>query len=207
AEHQIERAVAVFLETVRTELSGAARTPLQLSWQDGPWTIAGEIDGLYAGRLCRFRCANLKAKDVVAAWIEHLLVNLITPGTETVLIDRSSEIRKFRPPTSATQTQTLIKELLATYWRGLTVPLPFFAESSSAYARSMLGQNGGDTQTALRAAARAWSGNAYAGVAGEADDPWNALVFSGFSPLDADFAKLALDIFRPLTEHLDGKLP
>ena len=155
----------------------------------------------------RFRCANLKAKDVVAAWIEHLLVNLITPGTETVLIDRSSEIRKFRPPTSATQTQTLIKELLATYWRGLTVPLPFFAESSSAYARSMLGQNGGDTQTALRAAARAWSGNAYAGVAGEADDPWNALVFSGFSPLDADFAKLALDIFRPLTEHLDGKLP
>jgi len=207
AEHQIERAVAVFLETVRSELNGAARTLLQLRWQNDPWTIAGEIDSLYAGRLCRFRCANLKAKDVIAAWIEHLLVNLIAPGTETVLIDRNSEIRKFRPPKSVTQTQTLIKELLATYWRGLTAPLPFFPESSSAYARSILGQNGGDTQTALRAAARAWSGNAYAGVAGEADDPWNALVFSGFSPLDTEFAKLALDIFRPLTEHLDGKLP
>ena len=80
-------------------------------------------------------------------------------------------------------------------------------ESSCAYARSMLGPKGGDPHAALRVAARAWSGNDYAGLAGEADDPWNVLVFAGCSPLDDEFATLALDVFRPLTEHLEGKLP
>lgn len=207
AEQQIERTVATFLGTVRKEIIDAVRTRVQVDWQDGPWTIAGEIDGLYAGRLCRFRCANLKAKDLVAAWVEHLLVNLSVPGTETVIIDRNSEIRKFLPPASTKVTQALVKDLLTVYWRGMTIPLPFFVESSCAYARSMLGPKGGDPHAALRVAARAWSGNDYAGLAGEADDPWNVLVFAGCSPLDDEFATLALDVFRPLTEHLEGKLP
>ncbi len=207
AEHQIERTVADFLNAVRTEINDATRVRRQLAWQDGLWAIAGEIDGLYSGRLCRFRCASLKGKDIVAAWIEHLLVNLSIPGTETVLIDRNREIRKFRPPVSVERTQTLVRDLLATYWRGMTVPLPFFVNSSCAYARSMLGQNGSNDRVALRAATRAWSGNEYGGSAGEADDPWNMLVFSGLSPLDEEFTKLTLEFFGPLTEHLHGKLP
>jgi len=207
AQTTIDQTVYGFLETVRSHLAGAPRTRRPLSWSDGRWSITGELDGIYAARLYRFRSAKLKSKDIVAAWVEHLLLNLTEPGMQTVLIDRNSEIRIFRPPESVQRTEALLQDLLAIYWRGLTVPLPFFPDASGAYARSMLGPKGGKPEVALRAAERAWMGNEQFGIAGELDNPWNALVFAEASPLDDEFTTLALDFFRPVTEHLDGKLP
>ncbi|MEJ2676643.1 MAG: hypothetical protein P8011_15905, partial [Acidihalobacter sp.] len=73
--------------------------------------------------------------------------------------------------------------------------LPFFAETSLAYAERLL-RKGDDAETALVAAAKVWAGNQF--VAGEADDAYNRLAFRDRDPLGVRFAELAERVYAPL---------
>jgi exodeoxyribonuclease V gamma subunit len=157
----------------------------------------------------RARCAALKAKDLVAAWIEHLLVNLVSPGTATQLVDRDGVLYLFRAPSEIEITKSLVEDLLARYWSGLTQPLNFFPQTSLAYAEAALkaGERARWSDDGLRAALRAWQPNDFSNSTKDSEDPWNVLVYGERLPFDDRFRDTAIAFFEPLIAHMEGDLP
>src|SRR5690606_23516208 len=89
----------------------------------------------------------------------------------------------------------ILSSLLTLYARGHSEPLPFFPETSHAFADALI--KGKDREAAFQAAANAW-----APIRGqkEADNRWTRIFFSE-APLNDDFAILAVDVFRPVLAH------
>jgi exodeoxyribonuclease V gamma subunit len=203
AAHDIERTVTHFVDVVRRQIGDGTADAIHVRWQHGPWVIDGGIAGVHGGRLCRYRVASLKKKDLVSAWIEHLLVNLASPGISTRLIERDGTTHSIAPPASRAEAETLIAELLEYFWQGLTRPLPFFPETSSAYVQSVRAKKGGGSPTTgRRAARRTWEGSEFQKQTPEGADPWNVLVYGDRPPLGDEFERLALAILVPLRNSL-----
>jgi len=209
AQEVIEQKVQRFVESVRTQVGQHTRQHRLVRWESAPWAIDGRIDGLYGGQLLRARCAALKAKDLVAAWIEHLLVNLVSPGTATRLVDRDGVLYVFRAPSKLEITKSLVEDLLARYWSGLTQPLNFFPQTSLAYAEAALkaGERARWSDDGLRAALRAWQPNDFSNSTKDSEDPWNVLVYGERLPFDDRFRDTAIAFFEPLIAHMEGDLP
>ncbi|MCK4501566.1 MAG: exodeoxyribonuclease V subunit gamma, partial [Desulfuromonadales bacterium] len=43
----------------------------------GKFHLSGRLNHIWSAKMVRYRCANLKAKDLFRTWIEHLLLNVI----------------------------------------------------------------------------------------------------------------------------------
>ena len=106
----------------------------------GRFELSARIDSLFDGCLLRQRLTTRKAKDLLGAWIDHLMMNCVRP-TESILITTTSEkhpvIERFAPP--AEDPRALLAALLDFYSRGLAEPLPFFhgARTLSPNGRSI----------------------------------------------------------------------
>jgi exodeoxyribonuclease V gamma subunit len=46
--------------------------PLLVDLRIDPFSLTGQIESMYGGRIVRFRCASLTLKDRLGAWINHL---------------------------------------------------------------------------------------------------------------------------------------
>ena len=114
---------------------------------------------------------------------------------ETRLILQDDELL-FTPVTGPTQ---LLADLLKMYWQGCHLPLKLFDKSSYEYARVELA---GKADKALLAAERAWS--AAGGMQrGEEDDSYYRQLYREI-PLDETFTELALRVYGPIQQHLQG---
>ena len=130
----------------------------------GDFTVSGSFSHLTPEGLLFYRPAAIKAKDLLRAWVEHLLWNAIVPkgrrdtpdiGTRLPLTPSlsPSEGERFaagrvRGPlrTVIVGTESIwklapvsdpllvLEGLLERYWSGLSEPLRFFPESSFAFA-------------------------------------------------------------------------
>ena len=85
------------------------------------------------------------------------------------------------------------------YWAGLSQSAPLFPEASFAYAERL--QKGQSDAQALAAARTAWNGNEFSKKTPEGQDPYHRLAFRGLDPLDAEFERLAREVFLPMLEH------
>jgi exodeoxyribonuclease V gamma subunit len=208
-EHAIEQGADVFVGLVRQQIGNRAREHRLISWQKAPWILEGRIDGVYGTELLRARCASLKAKDLIACWIEHVMVNLISPDIGTQLIDREGKVREFRPLQSTAQAESILLALLDLYWRGLSQPLRFFPQTSLVYASTARKTGIHDTPSkkGLRAAINAWYPNEFLKVPRESEDPWNSLLYGDRLPINDEFLEVAITVYGPLLDHFEGKLP
>lgn len=203
AEAEISQSVANFVQVVRQQIQDQPATPVDINWQQDEWRITGLIEGLHGDQLCRFRCARLKAKDVICVWIEHLLLNLVRPGTRSCVIARDGALLRFSPPDSVTTTEEIVRSLLELYWQGLITPLRFFPETSRSFAHAQLRKFKPATrQAAAKAAQRVWLGNEYSPHSAESKDPWNVLLLGDVSTIDHELEDIALRFFTPLYAHM-----
>ena len=126
----------LFAEVVRQKARNRAE-PEQLQLTIGRFELSARIDSLFDGCLLRQRLTTRKAKDLLGAWIDHLMMNCVRP-TESILITTTSEkhpvIERFAPP--AEDPRALLAALLDFYSRGLAEPLPFFPRSSYTFRRT-----------------------------------------------------------------------
>lgn len=194
-----ELVVENFVARLRLAIGNVEPRSLQLAETLGPWVLEGQIEGLYEQRLLRFRCAALKPKDQIGAWVSHLLVNLALPGTTTLLLDQHGEQVRFIAPCTPESTAQYIAHLLALYWSGLQEPLPFLPACSLAFVEAeRKGKSG------FEAAEKLWYPLPYQRAPAESEDPWHQLVFGDQSPLDDSFASLARSICEPLLDHREA---
>ncbi|HEX4083415.1 MAG TPA: exodeoxyribonuclease V subunit gamma, partial [Chthoniobacteraceae bacterium] len=181
-----------FRKSVERELAGAKRgEPVLIDLRAGRFSLTGKIDGIYGDKVIQFRCAKLKAKDILRAWITHLARG----GGETVLIAADETWRFPAMDGSAAH----LERLLEIYWQGLARPIHFFPVSSHAYALALIKPSPRAKSLPLDKARTAWHGNEF-NNRGERkeDEGYFDFCFGDSDPLDAEFERLALAVFEPV---------
>jgi exodeoxyribonuclease V gamma subunit len=192
-----------FLERLRPHLGGGYAAPVRVDYRLGEFHLTGEIRRVTATGLLHYRCATLKAKDLLRLWVEHLALNAAAaggPGLSAVLVG-SEETRAARPPANAPE---LLSGLLELYWRGLTRPLKFFPQTARAYAEAALKREAGSSKRDPMAAAReTWEASEYRESPGECEDAYFDLCFHNVDPLDEEFQQTAQAVFGLLLSGLE----
>ncbi len=186
---------------------GETLEPASVELLLGKWKLSGSLSPLVASALIQQRPAKLKAKDLLRAWLSHLLLCAAAPPSaplRTVLVAEDSAFA-FSPLTADAATAQLAA-FLALYERAHSEPLRFFPQTSLSFAEKEIAKPDADKNA--ESAAAAWHGSDFAG-GGESADEWNALIWRNTpSPLDEDWRAIALAIYRPLLaarETLGGK--
>jgi exodeoxyribonuclease V gamma subunit len=168
----------------------------------GDFVLSGNFSRATPEGLLFYRPATIKPKDLLRAWVEHLLYHTVCSDGEpaqTVIVGTES-IWKFAP---VPDPQPALEKLLESYWAGLCQPLKFFPESSYAFAaadyKELTGTKGRTVKTPIDFAQDKWNGNDF-GTAGECEDEYFALFFKTGDPLDGDFETYARVVFHPLLQ-------
>jgi exodeoxyribonuclease V gamma subunit len=215
---QLGRAVQFRLEdqaapVLRYVAEAGFLPPADLTAQGKDWTLTGHVDGLTAQARLQYRCATVKPKDFVRAWVTHLLLNAAAERDGalprvTQLIGRDAAWR-FEPVQAPAEQ---LDRLMAACRRALTGPVPFFEGASYAFATRMRkpGKSDNPVESAWREAHAAWHGNRFMRTAGDGDDPFVALCFRGCNPLRdrrEEFESLALEFWGPLLDHAQEEAP
>jgi exodeoxyribonuclease V gamma subunit len=182
-----------FRKKVGPELGGDARTTLAVDLRISEFSLTGVIESIYGGRLVLFRCAKIKPKDRMRAWINHLAKCAVekSRAVESMLIAEDESV-VFLPVKNADE---LLGSLLGIYLCGLLEPLPFFPVSAFAYAST--------ENSPMEKAAKKWNGSDW--EKGERDEAYCAFCFAGKEPLDDKFAALAMEIFGPMLRNESKK--
>jgi exodeoxyribonuclease V gamma subunit len=178
------------VEKIEGQIGGRSRLePFFFHEAIGEFKLSGSLDGIWADRKISYRCAKLKAKDEIRAWIEHLALNAFAPEEyprESTLIMKDDSTG-FGPVENPGE---ILGTILDYYWQGLQLPLRFFPASSLEFASSGV----------LKNALKKWeSGYMYSG---EEEDPYFRLCFGQDpAPLNGDFEALAQELLGPLVQH------
>lgn len=193
----IQSEARTFFEQVRARLWGGYVKPVPVDVVCGEFRVRGEIRQLTAAGLLHYRCASIKAKDLLRLWIQHVVINAAFGGQRfgnAVLVGRD-EAFEFGPVRKAPE---ILAELLELYWQGLSAPLKFFPQTSLALVEAKRKGGRGKPKDPMAEARKAWEGNDYLGMAGEGQDAYHDLCFRNADPLDKEFRVAALKVFKPL---------
>jgi exodeoxyribonuclease V gamma subunit len=165
---------------------GAAIDPLPLSLEINGTLLTGVMEDLRTERHVRWRCAGMKAKDRLALWVEHLILNTRPADgypRESLLICKDLTLNL--PPLD--NAAELLADLIELYREGLCRPLHFFPQSSWLYLAS-----------AMDAAEGRWNGTDHSPAPAESAHPAFSLCFSDQDVLDDAFIQLAERVYSPL---------
>lgn len=159
--------------------------------------LTGSLNQLAISGCFQYRLARTKGGELLAIWIQHLVLNLVKPSgvvCESRWLTEEGDYH-FEAVDNAAD---LLTTLLDYYWQGLQQPLPLFSNTSFAFAKATL--NGGKANPE-KAKWGAWEGSLF--VNGEQDDDYHAQLYDS-PPLGAEFEALALAIYEPIHGHLRG---
>ena len=182
-----------FARIVQDKFGGKTKlAPLDFDLTLEGFRLTGRLDRIWPERMILYRCAKLKAKDRLRAWIEHLVLNAVrqwdTPlQTLLIMTDASNT---FAPVENAA---AILANLLDLYWQGLTAPLRFFPASAMAYADKQ--------KWDLEKARKKWA-DGYNDIPGEGRDPYFRRCFGRDDPFNAEFEHIAQTLLEQLFQHL-----
>ncbi|MFH1081518.1 MAG: exodeoxyribonuclease V subunit gamma [Pseudomonadota bacterium] len=191
------RGVENFASGVKAWLTDETPEPFDVRLDVAGFQLHGRIENRRRGGLFHFRYADLKAWDHLRLWLHHLILNMQPDGCDdfrSVLIGRD-HAWAYSPVKDA---EAILRQLLAIYWKGLSVPLKFFPDSSWTYAEQRL-VNGKARAEAMRMAKPVWMGSEYR--RGESENLYYRRSFGEQDPLDEEFEQLSVLVYEPLMEH------
>jgi len=190
-----------FVRNIQPFLGGMPPAVRDIDLECGGFRLSGTIRDFRGALMLHHRCAKIKPKDQLAAWIDHLAWNVAAGGTGATITVLAGKDRcfKFSP---APESREYLSALLEAFWSGLKKPLHFFPLSSFAYAEAVLGDEA--PGRAMDAAKTAWITRSEQWP-GEADEPCNRLAFGNVLPLDAVFEELAMTILEPLLSYREDR--
>ena len=188
----------------------------EVDFEIGGFRIVGALERIGPdGTMVWPRIGRLRARDRIEIWLRLLAWAAAGNGpAQAVGISRegsgkqaSWKSERFPAPERADEQ---LERWLRVWWRGLAAPLPFFPETSYAYAHGIArpGRHAGAAvqEAAWDKARDKWFGNDR--QPGERDDPYLRLVHDGDPPLIPEFEDLAVELLVPLiAPPADGPAP
>ena len=117
-----------FVKTLRSKAMGDPLPALAVDLTIGSFRVVGKLERLYTHGSLLFRYSNLKGKDFIAAWLQHLLLNCIEPHT-TCLLSRDQEL--LFPAECA--DIGILEALLEVFQQGKQRPNAFFTEAAFSF--------------------------------------------------------------------------
>jgi exodeoxyribonuclease V gamma subunit len=195
---QVDRHVNAFYERIAPRLSEGVLPPVDVALELGPFRLSGRIDRRTSAGLIHYRPGRIRARDRLELWIQHLMAHLSPEGppAASLILGLQTTLQYGRVP----DPDSVLGGLLDLYWQGLTTPLPFFPESSLAFAAAIL-QQGKTDRDGLKSARTEWAPNATLGLPREGEDPHMELCFRNRDPFAFPFQETALAVFGRLLSH------
>jgi exodeoxyribonuclease V gamma subunit len=198
----ISRRVEDFAGKMESYLLHDELEPLEIDLHLSEFSITGRISSIFPERMVRYRYAGIRAKDRLSLWLQHLVLNALQKTDyprESMIAGLNSGKWYALEYAPVENSREILEYLLQEYWNGLSKPLHFFPETAFQYAYILFHKNR-SPEEALRQAESTWSGGDF--HHGECEDSHFELCFKSESPLDAEFLRLAENIFRPLLANL-----
>ncbi|MBU1181824.1 MAG: exodeoxyribonuclease V subunit gamma, partial [Proteobacteria bacterium] len=167
------------------------------------FSLTGRLANIYESGMLNFRYAAMKTKDILRAWIYHLVLCSnrdmgLPSNTALVCMDKTA---LFNPVENSREN---LVALLNLYWEGLSKPLHFFPDSSDEYVRQAHIKKK-DRKDSMQAVRNKWLGSKFS--RGEFDDPYYNACFRNSDINDIfndSFVKNSESVFLPLLNHLSG---
>lgn len=119
-----------------TNLALGPKLPdLPLDLVVGNYRLTGQLGGRYENGILLARSSSCKGKDLLRAWLHHLLAQAMNPERPLIthLLSQDSDFC-FSP---TTDPLPLLAQALAIYERGLTTPSPLLVEPAWAFVRQL----------------------------------------------------------------------
>ncbi|MCP4366595.1 MAG: exodeoxyribonuclease V subunit gamma [Deltaproteobacteria bacterium] len=187
----------IFAEKLENITEGKKIDSIDITHEIAGFKLTGKIADIHEQGLVIFRYATVKPKDYIKAWIYHLLLctnrNSHCPLKTTLL--GSNLLYEFD---LVQNPEEILEHLLQVYWQGLSEPVHFFPKTSYKYAHLLL-EKEKITYDALENARKSWEGNDF--TPGESNDLYLDLCFRETNPLDEEFEKVSIEIYKPIFEH------
>jgi len=204
--------VEPIVERVKSKFPDSVRASKEfIDFEINGWRITGEVGPLLGDRIVLGRVGRIRAKDLLEAWIKHLVLVCGKGGIGGATLlglegNKISTITLNLPESP----QAVLHELLEIYAVGMTRPIPFFPETSFTYTEHLIKGSEDGLQALEKARKKAmdvWLGGEEERQIAESDDPYFDLCFADFALPNEDFESLAIRIYKPLLESwqkLDG---
>jgi exodeoxyribonuclease V gamma subunit len=176
---------------------GTPLGPIEFNLKIADYTLFGQIDTIFESGLIHYRYTKVKVKDRLKVWIYHLVLNSMERAQypkKSILIGEDTRVVLL----PMQKSDKILLDLIKKYWEGLSKPLLFFPEASWEYAHAILEKKMPDEE-AMRKARDEWEGDDY--YRGESQEPSFRLCFDRGDPLDAEFRKIAREIFEPMFKN------
>jgi exodeoxyribonuclease V gamma subunit len=189
-----------FCARISELLAGQERQQVAVDLAVGATRITGRLAGVTPFGLLLYRHASLKPKDIIRAWISHLVLNSLPeatlPGRGTITFQAEKDSVYHYTP--VTESRRHLAALLDLYREGSRAPLPLFPATSHAFAAAI--HKGQSVEKAMEKAMVAWEGDRFRSQ-GEKNDPYNRLCWNNVAFPEKLFIKLAETVFSPALEH------
>ncbi|MFW6323432.1 MAG: exodeoxyribonuclease V subunit gamma [Desulfovibrionales bacterium] len=177
------------------ERAGCARYSKDVFVNLNGWELTGTIPGVGENDILQaLFVRRIRAGDLLRGWI-LLLAGSCCPHpcpSQILVACREAPLTVLTAPE---HPEAILESLLAIFRKGLCSPLPFFPETSLAYASTVL--PGGTHEQGVERAKKSWNPER---PPRECNEPHFARCFS--DPLENPlFAELSLAVFRPLLQQ------
>lgn len=196
AFEKLESQAALLAETALSEFSSERPESTIFEIEMKNFSIMATLKELCSNGQIIYRCADIKPKDRLRAWLKHLSLNCAENRElpkRTVLIGQDKKITF--PELSAEEAKGFLDLLLSYYETGFEKPLKFFPKSSFAFAEKILA--GKSENQALSEALKAWEPAYMQKWQSESEDFFIKTCFPEF-PGDEEFKETALNVFKPI---------
>jgi exodeoxyribonuclease V gamma subunit len=196
--------VETFASAVRKEMLGPQLADAPIDITLAGLRVTGTIRSVFGERLVYYRMAGMKAKDYLAAWINHLLLQAAgRPGypTATVCCAATKSKLTIVKFTAEPDPVAILTDLASLSLEGMRKPLPFFPEASRLFVEKI--RKGEGEAEALRSAREEWSKKSFSGAPAESDDRYVARCFGDPESFPEEFTDIARRVFTPLLNNCD----
>ncbi len=172
---------------------GRKDEPIAIDLRLGNFSLTGEIDTIYGGRIVHYRCAKLNLRDRLQAWIDHLASCATGNGglTKTLLIGTDFTLTW----EMTADAKKILAGLCDLFWQGLGRALAFFPASALAFIEAERAH----ATNPIAKAKSIWNGGFQ--IQGEKENPEYVMLFPGDDVLGDEFIELARQIWGTLLQN------
>jgi exodeoxyribonuclease V gamma subunit len=124
-----------FVESIRSKNMGARLVNESIDLAIGGCRLVGKLSNLYEQGSLIYRYTNLKGKDLLHAWLHHLIINRVRPGN-TCLLSKDHDLLL----TPEQIEDDALEQWVGIYGEGQNEPSSFFVEPALAYVKQAASQ-------------------------------------------------------------------